>query len=161
MTAHSIASKYRRALRNETGASFTLDQLRELASYGVLEHIAMFQLSSPVPVAILALRCGGRDVEQAYHHQFSEHRLHGEWFKPHPDILAEIERLNTNSLAPCLHRGGVMGAAAARRSRKVRRRAKMVQRSGGKHAVNHRGKSGRTGQMHSKKLKSRRHPREQ
>ena len=30
MSAHTIASKVRRALRNETGVSLTLDQLREL-----------------------------------------------------------------------------------------------------------------------------------
>lgn len=35
----------------------------------------------------------GRDVERAYHARFAAHRLHGEWFLPHPDILAEIERL--------------------------------------------------------------------
>jgi len=31
--------------------------------------------------------------ERAYHRQFAAHRLHGEWFAPHPDILAEIDRL--------------------------------------------------------------------
>ena len=34
------------------------------------------------------------DVEKEYHPRFAEHRLHGEWFHPHPDILAEIDRLN-------------------------------------------------------------------
>lgn len=31
--------------------------------------------------------------ERAYHAMFKAHRLHGEWFEPHPDILAEIARL--------------------------------------------------------------------
>lgn len=38
---------------------------------------------------------GERKQERAYHKHFSEHRLHGEWFEPHPDIMAEIERLNS------------------------------------------------------------------
>lgn len=36
MSAHNLASKFRRAIRNGTGASFTHDQLRELGEYGVL-----------------------------------------------------------------------------------------------------------------------------
>jgi len=39
MTAQALASKFRRALRNETGATFTLEQMRELSSYGVLPMI--------------------------------------------------------------------------------------------------------------------------
>lgn len=35
MTAHRIASKFRRALRNGTGANFTNDELRELGRMGV------------------------------------------------------------------------------------------------------------------------------
>lgn len=40
MTAHSIASKFRRALRNDTGATFTNEQLRELGRLGVLRMLA-------------------------------------------------------------------------------------------------------------------------
>ena len=36
MTVHTIASKFRRALRNGTGANFTQEQLQELARHGVL-----------------------------------------------------------------------------------------------------------------------------
>lgn len=53
---------------------------------------------SPVAIELLASCPGDRADEHAYHRQFAEHRLHGEWFDPHPDILAEIERLS--SLAP-------------------------------------------------------------
>jgi hypothetical protein len=45
----------------------------------------------------------------------------------------------------------------SRRNRKVRRQKNMVLRTGGKFKINHKGVSGRTGGMHSKKLKSRRH----
>jgi len=43
----------------------------------------------------LATVPGGQDLEASYHERFDEHRLgRQEWFSPHPDILAEIERLN-------------------------------------------------------------------
>lgn len=32
--------------------------------------------------------------EERYHEAFCQHCIEGEWFAPHPDILAEIERLN-------------------------------------------------------------------
>lgn len=50
-------------------------------------------------VTVLATRPGGRFLENLYHNRFHDHRLHGEWFSRHPDILAEIDRLN-QSLAP-------------------------------------------------------------
>lgn len=40
MTAQTIASKFRRSLRNGTGATFTLEQMKELASFGVLKMLA-------------------------------------------------------------------------------------------------------------------------
>lgn len=40
-----------------------------------------------------------RDAERDYHARFAAHRLRGEWFAPHPDILAEIEHLNGGSHA--------------------------------------------------------------
>lgn len=49
-------------------------------------------------VVLLASICGG-DNEPMYHWWFQEHRLHGEWFAPHPDILAEIERINGSAAA--------------------------------------------------------------
>lgn len=51
------------------------------------------QACSPIPIEILATTSGGMKQERAYHRQFAAHRLHGEWFAPHPDILAEIDRL--------------------------------------------------------------------
>jgi len=42
-TFAAAVSKYRRALRNQTGANFTLDQLREMARHGVLELLARLE----------------------------------------------------------------------------------------------------------------------
>ncbi len=49
---------------------------------------------SPVPLTLLCAISGDMRVELGYHKRFAEHRLHGEWFAPHPDILAEIARLS-------------------------------------------------------------------
>ncbi|NKJ02021.1 hypothetical protein [Novosphingobium sp. SG707] len=40
MTAHSIAQKFRRALRHRGGCAFSYDQLVELAAMGVLDLLS-------------------------------------------------------------------------------------------------------------------------
>jgi len=62
-----------------------------------LERLACFQIGSPVTLKIHALTKGDFAAEQAYHARFAAHRLHGEWFNPHPDILAAIDRLRALS----------------------------------------------------------------
>jgi len=57
-------------------------------------RLKAIQAHSPIVVGILAIRDGGEARETAYHSQFAEHRLHGEWFERCPEILAEIARLN-------------------------------------------------------------------
>lgn len=47
---------------------------------------------------IRAIGHGGAEQERAYHATFAQHRLRGEWFEPHADILAEIERLSPSPL---------------------------------------------------------------
>lgn len=51
-------------------------------------------MACPQTLGILALRNGAKAREVAYHEQFSEHRLHGEWFERCPEIEAEIARLS-------------------------------------------------------------------
>ncbi len=57
------------------------------------DRLKGLQTSHHERLAILVVCDGGADQERAYHRQFAAHRLHGEWFERHPDILAEIERL--------------------------------------------------------------------
>lgn len=56
-------------------------------------RLATLQSHSPVRLEVKAARAGGEDIEAAYHAWFAEDRLHGEWFRPSPSILAEIDRL--------------------------------------------------------------------
>lgn len=52
------------------------------------------RLANPYPLELMASVEGPPSVERDYHRRFAAHRLHGEWFAPHPEILAEIDRLN-------------------------------------------------------------------
>jgi hypothetical protein len=52
------------------------------------------QTGHPYRLEILALVEGGTPLEREYHVRFAAHRLHGEWFARHDDILAEIAYLN-------------------------------------------------------------------
>lgn len=45
LTGASVAEKLRRALRNETGVSFTYEQLVWMARHGVLELIAKAEIA--------------------------------------------------------------------------------------------------------------------
>jgi hypothetical protein len=57
-------------------------------------RLTVLQTSHPEPLELVATCEGGRALETEYHRRFAAHRLRGEWFSPHPDILAEIERLS-------------------------------------------------------------------
>lgn len=58
------------------------------------KRIRTLQTSHPAKLSILATCPGGQAKEREYHQRFAAHRLHGEWFERHPDILEEIERLS-------------------------------------------------------------------
>lgn len=49
---------------------------------------------TPDKLKLLARVGGGSERERYYHQLFAAHRLSGEWFNRHPDILEEIERLS-------------------------------------------------------------------
>lgn len=59
----------------------------------VRKRLSGLQTSHPHPLTVLAVTTGGKPVELGYHARFAQHRLHGEWFAPHADILAEVDRL--------------------------------------------------------------------
>lgn len=58
-------------------------------------RIETLQIGHSEPLVLLAAIPGTSADETAYHKRFKEHRMRGEWFSPHPDILAEIERINS------------------------------------------------------------------
>lgn len=79
-------------------------------SVNVEKRLKQLQTSHPYPLKVLAVVKAAGMQEFAYHERFAAHRLHGEWFARHPDILAEINRLNGPETAlarcPALHSEG-------------------------------------------------------
>lgn len=69
----------------EVTALLTADEAAE--RLGICER-TLRRLRQKGEIAYIAL------TERAYHERFMKHHLRGDWFSPHPDILAEIERLN-------------------------------------------------------------------
>jgi hypothetical protein len=53
-----------------------------------LEHLRGL---SPTPLEGLGILEGGRELEGGFHDRFSEHRDHGEWFRPGPSLRAFVE----------------------------------------------------------------------
>lgn len=60
----------------------------------IVTRVRDLRLANAFPLRIWASVGGPPSLEREYHKRFAAHRLHGEWFERHPDILAEIERLN-------------------------------------------------------------------
>jgi len=55
-------------------------------------RLRTLQTMSPVPLRLLlVLQGGGAHREAELHEQFAEHRSHGEWFRPAPELLAFIK----------------------------------------------------------------------
>lgn len=63
-------------------------------SVNVRDRMKAMQAGCPVMLSVLATAPGGEERETAYHTQFQDSRLHGEWFERTPELLAEIERLS-------------------------------------------------------------------
>lgn len=61
----------------------------------IKKRLRVLQSGHPHELTLLAVTQGGVGMEGTYHWRFRAHRIRGEWFEPHADILAEIERLKT------------------------------------------------------------------
>ena len=60
----------------------------------VTNRLKGMQTAHYAELILIAVRTGGRKREAEYHARYAEHHLRGEWFSPHPDILAEVARIN-------------------------------------------------------------------
>ena len=56
-------------------------------------RLRALQVSSAVPLRLLATMTGGRREEYELHDRFQRHRLEGEWFEPAAPILEYVARL--------------------------------------------------------------------
>lgn len=56
-------------------------------------RLSSLQCSSPVPLQLLLIISGGREIEWHLHQQHRALRVHGEWFRAEPSLIAHIARL--------------------------------------------------------------------
>jgi uncharacterized protein YozE (UPF0346 family) len=57
------------------------------------DRLSALQTAHPYKLQVLATSTGNREYEKALHARFARLRLEGEWFEPHPDLLAFISVL--------------------------------------------------------------------
>jgi len=62
----------------------------------VQNRLKDLQTAHPYQLSVLATLPGDQNYEKSLHQRFAEYRLKGEWFEPHPDLLAFISLLNKN-----------------------------------------------------------------
>lgn len=55
-------------------------------------RLGELQMGSPEPLTLLGVIEGDYTTERGLHRQFRYVHLRGEWFAPHPDLMAYIER---------------------------------------------------------------------
>jgi hypothetical protein len=55
-------------------------------------RIVELQTGSPHDLKLLGWVAGNTDTERSLHDQFEEHKIRGEWFRAHPDLLDFIKR---------------------------------------------------------------------
>jgi hypothetical protein len=73
------------------------------------------QMGCPLPLKLEALMRGAREEEKAAHWRFSEHRIHGEWFR----LAEEIELVIAANSAPHERPGGAPEREFVQRTRAV------------------------------------------
>lgn len=59
------------------------------------DRLSALQTAHPYKLEAIAALSGSREYEKALHARFANLRLEGEWFEPHPDLLAFIAVLPT------------------------------------------------------------------
>lgn len=62
------------------------------------KRLKSLQTAHPYKLQLLATIPGNLEFEKSLHDRFSSHRLKGEWFRPHPDILAFIAVINEGAI---------------------------------------------------------------
>lgn len=67
-------------------------------------RLRTLQTSHPKKLRLLAETPGDHNMEAEYHQRFAAHRLHGEWFAPHAEILDEIRRIKSKPFQPSNNR---------------------------------------------------------
>lgn len=59
----------------------------------VAKRMSTLQTSHPYKLELLATIPGDTKFESELHNTFQQHRLRGEWFKPHPDVMTYVSNI--------------------------------------------------------------------
>lgn len=54
-------------------------------------RLSSLQVGSPTPLHLIAHTPGTKDEEEDLHQRLTPYRIRGEWFRPHADVLAEVD----------------------------------------------------------------------
>ncbi len=65
----------------------------------VSERLTKLRSGSPYKLHLLCVLRGGREREKELHRMFKSARLHGEWFKPCPELFRYIARAKAEGQA--------------------------------------------------------------
>lgn len=60
-------------------------------------RVQSLQASCPMQVKLLGVLPGNKDTERQFHREFRRHRIRGEWYHPHEDLLDTIKVLRNYS----------------------------------------------------------------
>ncbi len=79
------------------GVYFVRCAITGLVKIGVSNNIARrvkgLRSHSPVPLELVGWTHGDIGTERALHKRFAKYRAHGEWFRPHRDVMTAIEKV--------------------------------------------------------------------
>lgn len=59
-------------------------------AWNIRNRVMSLQTSSPQRLALIAVLSNLEDDERKFHQLLADHRLHGEWFAPHPSVLEVV-----------------------------------------------------------------------
>lgn len=74
------------------------DLIKIGTSGNISQRVKGLQMSSPVPLVLLAVAKGAHEEEHALHLRFSHLREHGEWFRVAPDLIEFIDGLTPRKI---------------------------------------------------------------
>jgi hypothetical protein len=60
-------------------------------THSIKDRTNDLQTGSPDKLVPLRAVLGRRELEQRLHQRFAQHRVHGEWFHPHADVMYFVE----------------------------------------------------------------------
>lgn len=81
----------------------------------VKRRVIALQTTAAKRLRLLHHEAGDGKVERAAHKRLAAHRLTGEWFSPHPEVLQFVEIAKTEGFAAAISTGQFLGQPGGKR----------------------------------------------